>query len=251
MRFFVKLVALIWLVQFVVPLSIRAQSREEQILLDDANHERTLQGLAPLKWDVQLAQAARQHASLIAQHNSLSHQLPGEPDPTTRARQAGALFSAFAENVAFGSSTGEIQEGWMKSPPHRKNLLDPDLNAIGIAVVDTGEKLFAVEDFSRAAVALSLAGQEKHVEAQLKAHGISVVADNSDARKACQQGLGPGISHRPSYMVRYTSSDIDRLPDQIEKALRDRHFHSAAVGACPATKTGDFTEYQVAVLFYQ
>ncbi len=127
---FARLAALICLAGLFLPALLRAQTREEQILFDDANRERTQRGLSPLKWDAQLAAAAQQHASLMAQQNTLSHQLPGEPEPTARARAAGARFSALAENVADGPSVGEIHEGWMNSPPHRKNLLDPELNSV-------------------------------------------------------------------------------------------------------------------------
>jgi hypothetical protein len=251
LRDFAALALLICLATLFPPGLLRAQTREEQILFDDANRERTQRGLSPLKWDAQLAAAARQHASLMAQQNTLSHQLPGEPEPTARARAAGARFSALAENVADGPSTGEIHEGWMKSPPHRKNLLDPQLNSVGIAVVDRDRQLFAVQDFSRAVVSLSVEEQESHVRAALKARGLAVSSDNADARRACQLGLGHEASHRPTYMLRYTSTDLTKLPDAIEKPLRSGRYHAAEVGACLPAQASDFAEYQIAVLLYE
>jgi uncharacterized protein YkwD len=38
----------------------------------------------------------------------------------------------------------------MKSPPHRANILDRDMDSIGVGVVEQGGQLFAVEDFSQA-----------------------------------------------------------------------------------------------------
>jgi uncharacterized protein YkwD len=38
----------------------------------------------------------------------------------------------------------------MKSPPHRANVLDTDMDSIGVGVVEHGGKMFAVEDFSKA-----------------------------------------------------------------------------------------------------
>jgi uncharacterized protein YkwD len=38
----------------------------------------------------------------------------------------------------------------MKSPPHRANILDKDMDSIGVGVVERGGQLFAVEDFSQA-----------------------------------------------------------------------------------------------------
>jgi uncharacterized protein YkwD len=38
----------------------------------------------------------------------------------------------------------------MKSPPHRANILDRDMDSIGIGVVEQAGQLFAVEDFTQA-----------------------------------------------------------------------------------------------------
>jgi uncharacterized protein YkwD len=38
----------------------------------------------------------------------------------------------------------------MKSPPHRANILDRDMDSIGIGVVEQRGQLFAVEDLSQA-----------------------------------------------------------------------------------------------------
>jgi uncharacterized protein YkwD len=250
-RRFALLAVLICSPSLCRPNLLRAQTRYEQILFDDANRERTQRRLSPLKWDAQLAAAARQHASLMAQQNTLAHQLPGEPEAPARARQAGAKFSALAENVADGPNIGEIHEGWMNSPPHRKNLLDPQLNSVGIAVVDRDGQFFAVQDFSRAVVSLSLDEQESRLRAQLKARGLAVSSESADARRACQQGPGHETASRPAYMLRYSSVDLDKLPDPMEKTLRSGRYHAAEVGACAPPQAGDFAEYQVAVLLYE
>ena len=54
-----------------------AQQAVEQQVVDLANADRAQQGLAPLKWDPALAQAAADHAQLMAQQAALSHQYPG------------------------------------------------------------------------------------------------------------------------------------------------------------------------------
>lgn len=93
--------------------------------------------------------------------------------------------------------------------------------------------------------------QENRVRAQLKARGLEVSSENADARRACQQGPGPRATSRPAYMLRYTSIDLDKLPDTIEKTIRTGQYHAAEVGACAAPQTGDFAEYRVAVLLYE
>src|SRR5579862_2023870 len=97
----------------------------DQALFDDLNHERTSRGLPALTWDSDLAEAARIHVQRMADANTISHQLPGEPDMKTRITESGARFSLVAENVAVGASPATIHDGWMHSPGHRANILAP------------------------------------------------------------------------------------------------------------------------------
>jgi uncharacterized protein YkwD len=125
-------------------------SATEQALLDAANREREARGLQPFEWNVSLASAARTHAQKMAQAGTLSHQFPGEMNLGYRVRMAELHFTKAAENVALGPSAAVIHKAWMNSPPHRDNLLDRELDSIGIAVVERDGQLFAVQDFSRA-----------------------------------------------------------------------------------------------------
>ncbi len=138
------------------PARRKNDGSSEQILLQLANRDRTARGLSPLKWSDALAEAAHQHAVWMARQNALSHQFPGEPAMADRASRAGARFSSLAENVALGPSAEGIHQQWMNSPPHRANLLDPQLDSVGIAVSDRNGTLFAVEDFSLAVSDLSI-----------------------------------------------------------------------------------------------
>jgi uncharacterized protein YkwD len=234
----------------------------ERILFESANRERTALGLPQLHWDESLAAAARQHAELMVQYNALSHQFSGEPSLQDRTRQAGARYSVIAENVAMGPSADVIHSSWMHSPPHRANLLDRDLTAVGIAVVATlgrnsggagGGTLFAVEDFSQAVVSLSFEQQEKQVSALLAARGLQVANSNGaadDARKTCEMDRGFAGS-RPNLVVRYEASDLSRLPDDLEQKIRSGNYRTAAVGACDSGGSSrGFTRFRITVLLY-
>jgi cysteine-rich secretory family protein len=221
----------------------------ESQLLEAANRDRASAGLLPLQWDVSLAAAARQHAQRMAQTNTLSHQFPGEPPVQQRATQAGARFSLIAENVAEGPSAAHLHQQWMNSAPHRANLLDPELNAVGIAVVQSGGTLFAVEDFSTAVPTLNLDAQELQVAAQLSAHGLRMVNATADARKTCDMDRG-WSGQRPASVVRYETSDLSRLPDDVAQKLGSGKFHTAAVGACDAGSSAGFTRFRIAILLF-
>jgi uncharacterized protein YkwD len=124
--------------------------RAERDLFSSVNQARRAQGLPPLRWDESLAAAARRHAEVMAEHGAAQHAFPGEPSLSARAKQAGAHFTWLSENVTQGPSPEFIHTQFMNSPAHRANILDRDMDSVGIAVVEQHSQLFAVEDFSQA-----------------------------------------------------------------------------------------------------
>jgi Cysteine-rich secretory protein family len=233
------------------PLSARAQENgSAQTLFESANHERAAHGLAPLKWSATLATAAGEHALRMAAQNTLSHQLSGEPGMVDRATQAGARFSSLAENVAEGPSPESIHQKWMNSPPHRANLLEAQLDSVGIAVAERNGVLFAVEDFSMAVGKLSVEGQEGIVAAKLRSRGLRPLSDASDARRSCELDKGYAGSHAPSFVVHYSTADLQTLPDMLEQKIQTGSYHDAVVGACPSDAKSGFSKYRIAVLLY-
>jgi len=233
-------------------LPVHAQdSGAAQSLFQSANHERAAQGLAPLRWSATLATAARQHAVRMAAQNTLSHQLPGEAGMAERASQAGARFSSLAENVAEGPNAESIHQQWMKSPPHRANLLDPQLDSVGIAVAERDGVLFAVEDFSLAAGKLSVEEQEGIVNAKLRSRGLHLLGYTSDARRSCLLDNGYAGSHTPNFVLHYATTDLQTLPDILEQRIQTDNYHSAVVGACPSDAKTGFSNYRIAVLLYE
>jgi uncharacterized protein YkwD len=125
-------------------------SRAERELFASINQTRRGLGLSLLRWDESLATAARRHAVVMAEHGSAQHGFPGEPSLSTRAKQAGAHFGWLSENVIHGQSPEFIHAQFVKSPLHRANILDRDMDSIGVGVVEQGGELFVVEDFSQA-----------------------------------------------------------------------------------------------------
>jgi Cysteine-rich secretory protein family len=222
-----------------------------QALLRSANQERVARGIPPLRWSASLADAALLHALRMARQNTLSHQLPGEPGLGARATQAGVRFSSLAENVAEGPNLEAIQEAWMKSPPHRANLLDPQLDEVGIAVAVRGGVLFAVEDFSLATGNLTLREQEGVLSTQLHTRGLRLRVDPTDARRSCVLDSGYSGSSAPSFVLHYATTDLQDLPGILERRIETGRYRSAMVGACSNPRKTGPAGYRVAVLLYQ
>ncbi len=121
----------------------------EQELFHAANQDRRAHGLPSLQWDEALANAARTHAQRMAQQGTVSHQLPGEHNLLTRARADGAHFSWISENVDEGPNPKAIHQCFIKSPQHHANILDSDMDSIGVGIAERNGQIYAVEDFSK------------------------------------------------------------------------------------------------------
>ena len=135
-----------------IPVSAQeGMTPAKQFLFHLTNQHRAENGLPPLMWDAALARAAQAHAERMSREpGSIQHQYPGEPELAARVTEAGAHFSTAAENI--GATTAhatDIDSAWMQSSGHRANILNQQLNAVGIGVVSVQGTLYAVEDFSR------------------------------------------------------------------------------------------------------
>ncbi|MGA2673304.1 MAG: CAP domain-containing protein [Terracidiphilus sp.] len=227
---------------------------EAEQLLALANEARAAAGAGPLRWDAGLATAARQHCLRMAAEGPISHQYGGEPDLAARAGQAGAHFSLIEENVAIGPTPPAIHDAWMHSPGHRTNLLNPDVDRAGIAVVASRGVLYAVADYARVVQPLMRAQIEAQVAELIRVRGVAIASDPAQARAACATDRGlPGSSAamQPRFVMRWQDSDLTHLPQALADRLGTGKYRQAAVGNCPAQDLqGSFTAYRVAVLLY-
>jgi len=229
------------------------QTADEQ-LLALANQARAQAGAGRLQWDPALAKAALYHCRRMAAEGPIAHRYGGEADLAGRAGQAGAHFSLIEENVAVGPSAETIHDQWMHSPGHRSNLLNPGIDRIGVAVVESRGVLYAVADYELAVQSLSAPQVEARVAALIKGSGVSILSDSSPARRACTTDEGMPRSSAdaaPGFIMRWQGADLTHLPRALEDKLASGRYRRAAVGSCPAQGLeGSFTAYRLAVLLY-
>ncbi len=224
---------------------------EAQALFVLANRARAAAGVKPLNWDPALTDAALAHCRLMAEKGPIEHQYAGEPDLQTRAAKAGAHFSLIAENIAIGASPAEIQRGWMNSPGHRANLLNPNVDRLGVAVVEARGVLYAVEDFSQAVPVLTRRQVEIVISRLVAVSGIKILADTKAARTYCAAGNVPQGGMEPSFLIKWQGPSLTTLPQSLASRLASGQYHQAEVGSCaPQGAKGSFTVYRVAVLLY-
>ena len=236
---------------FLVPASRSTQTEplepndSERELLDLLNHERTANHLPELKWDDALFRAARKHALLMLDLNTLAHQLPAEPGLEERLTHAGARFTYIAENIAIGKDSPTIHSGWMHSPGHRANILSPRVTAVGIAVVRGTDGLFAVEDFAQSFGAVGLEQQERQVASLLRAKGLHVAGTPEEARRTCN-----GLAGWSGLVIRFETGDLSEIPPELEKQIRREPYRNITVGACRTREGPGFARYKIALLFF-
>lgn len=228
-----------------------AQQSAEQQVMELANADRAQHGLAPLKWDPALAQAAAEHAQLMAQQQALSHQFAGEPDLVARGGAAGVHFRSIAENVAVAPNPEALNQEWMNSTPHRANILNPTMNGIGVGVVKVGPNYYAVEDFADSVAQIGPQQIEQKIGQLLQQRGLQSAGLTEAARATCALDQGSAGGPRPMFIMRWEGTDLGRLPDVLEEKIATGKYHKAAVGACNSGNAGGgFTTYKIAVLLY-
>lgn len=123
----------------------------EARVLTLANRRRERAGCRPLRLDARLQAAARSHSTAMARAASMAHELPGEPGIVQRIVRAGYTpWRRLAENLGAGFlSPRSVVRAWMRSPGHRRNLLDCRLRESGVGVVRAGTQLWWTQDFGR------------------------------------------------------------------------------------------------------
>lgn len=154
------------------------------------NAERCRRGLAPLAEDAAVARAASVHSGDMVVRVFFDHVSPveGRATPADRLTLTGASFTRLAENIAtlslydfedrhfivrdaatcdfaftpggpairprsYAGAAEALVRAWMKSPGHRRNILNPDMTRIGSGAAIRPEpaicgELVVVQDFA-------------------------------------------------------------------------------------------------------
>lgn len=113
------------------------RARKERRVIALTNIRRKRHGCRPLRGRPALREAARRHSWRMARHQTMSHRLAGEPRLGVRVRRAGyTRWTLIGENIAYGYRTPRaLVRAWMRSPGHRRNILDCRLRHLGVGLV--------------------------------------------------------------------------------------------------------------------
>ena len=141
----------------------------ERLVLVEANRVRRNEGLGTFTTDPAMNRAADGHSQYLVASGQFSHAGQGDSTPSDRAQAANVVYRAYAENLYQSSfyrsrteRTGpsgrtvtydwmtpetlarEAIQGWLDSPGHRRNLLDPTYSRAGVGVAFSADEGWTV-----------------------------------------------------------------------------------------------------------
>ncbi len=135
----------------------------EQKIFHFTNEARRKNGLSNLEPDAMLKTKAREKCDDMLKKNYFSHTSPDgktlkdrllgeEPASMRTMYRAGEniyMGAKFDYRVDIKTQARLIVDGWMTSPGHRKNMLDPNYTHMGIGVAARGKECYAAQIFSQ------------------------------------------------------------------------------------------------------
>jgi uncharacterized protein YkwD len=123
-----------------------------QRVLDLVNEERAEAGLAPLRNNNLLSDAAQFMANDMSTSGQFSHVDSRGRSVGSRMTEHGYSWRNAAENIAMGQqSPEEVVQGWLNSPGHRRNLLNASYADLGFGLARSSRGHYIwVQVFGRA-----------------------------------------------------------------------------------------------------
>ena len=120
-------------------LPAKADPGDAGRMLALTNQVRASQGLPALTMDSQLTSVAQAWAAELASRGVISH------NPSVRSQVIG--WKIVGENVGVGGTVDAVHAGFVASPTHYANLVDPAYTKVGFGIVRPDARIFVVEVF--------------------------------------------------------------------------------------------------------
>jgi len=121
---------------------------------DPANRAETGGQALPLRWNDELAAAARAHSRDMVQRRYFGHVDPEGRSPGLRLTAAGIAWQSAGENIAMDPDVKSAEAAFMNEPHtghnHRSNILSPRYTEVGVGIARASDgELYITEDFMR------------------------------------------------------------------------------------------------------
>lgn len=135
-------------------------------IISQTNAQREKFGLPPLKESEILNLSAKMKLEDMFEKQYFSHDSPTGETLEDLMKKVNYEYIVVGENLAMGNfeSDKEVVEGWMQSPGHRENILNPRYQEIGVAAKEgifQGKKVWiAVQHFGKPLLACKKPSEE-------------------------------------------------------------------------------------------
>jgi uncharacterized protein YkwD len=134
-----SLVITVVIAAFTLPAA--AKDITAEVVLASMNVYRMENGLPPLREDSRLDLAAGDRIRDMEDLEYWAHDSPDGRSPFLWLKPRGYTFRYAGENLASGFETSEmLVSAWMESEGHRANILSPQYDDCGIAIIDGSTK---------------------------------------------------------------------------------------------------------------
>jgi uncharacterized YkwD family protein len=120
------------------PTDVKGLTANEKAMLDLVNKEREKAGLKPLAADLELVRLARMKSQDMIDKGYFSHTSPTYGSPFDMMKKAGISYKVAGENLAGASTVQQAHTSLMNSDGHRRNILNPNFDHIGIGIIEGG-----------------------------------------------------------------------------------------------------------------
>ena len=126
---FLLAAVLVWSGIAISPAQAGTRLRSAMVPL--INDDRTDKDRAALKLDLELSRYAKRHSRDMADEGEIFH------TEDLAAKLKGKSWSIAGENVGMGPSLSDLEDAFMASTPHRRNILNREFDHVAVGVVES------------------------------------------------------------------------------------------------------------------
>lgn len=236
------------------------------------NQLRATSGLAALKEDTRLNDAAQMHLLEFVKARQVSDQFEGEPSLTERLRMQSATFGTAGELMMIVADLDHAPEQLMGNDTAKDILLNPRYSLAGFAAVQNGSQLFIVGNLIQPLTALSADAIEDLIVAGVqKGRSSRNIMPLKLAQMRRLRGVACDMAKKDSLKIKainpygdyigapadklrsftFTTADPGVLPESIQNLGAEPKINTVSVGACYGTSaTYPGGVYWVVLMFY-
>jgi uncharacterized protein YkwD len=219
----------------------------EEKLLELLNKERTALHLSLLRFSPDLRAVAIGHSKDMASRQNLTHLSSSGKSYLDRLVDSRLFFIEIGENVAVSDTfdAAFIHQGFMESPEHRDNILNPKYDTVGIGVVYSKDRdYFVTQDFSQSLKMLETDEAEILIrdeitkirkENALPPLSFHAIASSFARRQSRNRATGKPLQNVAGYFgethIHFITTPMLVIPRNISREIAREKYETGAVGA--------------------